>query len=83
VFQGGAEGAAPVTLRTMILDRRDQPVVDRTETLPADAFAEGRGVPREIDLPLGELGSGPFLLSISATRADGISTRREVRFSVR
>jgi hypothetical protein len=83
VFQSGAGDAVPVTLKTLVSDRRDRAVVDRVETLPPDAFDRGRGVAREIALPLSELPSGPYLLSVTATRLDGVSTRRDVRFDIR
>ena len=83
VFQGGAAPAAPVTLRVVILDRRDQFVLDRTETLAADGFSDRRGVAQQIALPLGALTAGPYLLNITARRADGTSARRDVVFRVR
>jgi hypothetical protein len=83
VFQGGASPAAPVTLRVVILDRRDQPVLDRTDTLPAEAFSQRRGVAQQIALPLGELTTGPYVLNLTARRADGTSARKDVVFRVR
>jgi hypothetical protein len=83
VFQGGLSSAAPVTLRVVILDRRDQPVLDRTETLPADAFNTGRGVAQKVTLPLDDLTTGPYVLNIMARRPDGASARRDVVFRVR
>jgi hypothetical protein len=72
-----------VTLRVTILDRRDQPVFDRTETLPAEAFGERRGVPQQVALPLSDLAAGPYLLSVNAARASGPPVRRDVRFNIR
>jgi VWFA-related protein len=83
VFQGGTTPPAPVTLRVTILDRRDQPVFDRTETLPAEAFGERRGVPQQVALPLSDLAAGPYLLSVNAARASGPPVRRDVRFNIR
>jgi VWFA-related protein len=83
LFQGTTAGPAPVTLRVQIFDRRDQPVFNHTETLPAEAFAAARGVAQQIALPLGELTTGPYLLSISAARSIGPAVRRDVRFDIR
>jgi VWFA-related protein len=83
LFQGGTGAAVTVTLRTRILDRRDQPVMDATEAIAPDAFADGRGAARQVALPLGELAPGPYLLNLTATRADGTSARRDVVFRVR
>jgi hypothetical protein len=83
VFQGGSSAAGPVTLRVRILDRRDQPVVDTTETMTPDTFADRRGVARQIPLPLSELTPGPYLLNITATRPGGVTVRRDVVFRVR
>ncbi len=83
IFQGGTGGTAPVTLRVQIFDRRDQPVFNHTETLPADAFTPARGIAQQIPLPLADLTTGPYLLSISAARPTGPAVRRDVRFDIR
>jgi VWFA-related protein len=82
VFQSRTATSEPITLRVLILDRRDQPIVNRTETLPAEAFASGRGVAQQFSLPLSDLTTGPYLLSVTAARPNGISARREVPFVV-
>jgi VWFA-related protein len=83
VFQGGTAAASPVTLRVQIINRLDQAVFDRTETLSVEAFSGARGVPQQIALPLAELTTGPYLLSVTAARTGGIPTRRDVRFDIR
>jgi hypothetical protein len=83
VFQGGTTAAAPVTVRVVILDRRDQPVLDRGETMTADAFGNRRGVPQQFMLPLSELTPGPYVLNVTARRSDGASARRDVVFRIR
>jgi VWFA-related protein len=83
VFQSRTAASEPIALRVQVLDRRDQPVVDRTETLAPEAFASGRGVVQHFPLPLADLTSGPHLLSVSATRPNGTTVRRDVPFVVR
>jgi VWFA-related protein len=83
VFQGGTSAPAPATVRIAIFDRRDQPVFDRTETLAAETFSGGRGVPQQISLPLADLTTGPYLLSVTAARPTGPPVRRDVRFDIR
>ena len=82
VFQSST-ASQPLSLRVQILDRRDQPIVNRAETLPVDAFAAGRGIAQQFALPLGDLTTGPYLLHVTATHASGTTARREVPFVVR
>ncbi len=83
VFQGGASSASAVTLRMRIVDRRDQFVMDVSETLSPEGFAAGRGVSRQIALPVADLSPGPYLLNIVASRPEGPPARRDVVFRIR
>jgi VWFA-related protein len=81
VFQG-AGAPVPVTLNAVVLDWRDRPVLEISEPIVAEAFADA-GVARQIALPLERLIAGPYLLTITAERSDGTKTRRDVMFRVR
>jgi hypothetical protein len=82
VFQGGG-APMPVTVTVVVLDSRDRRVIETTETIVADAFADASGVARQVSLPLERMVTGPYLLMISAQRSDGAKTRRDVIFRVR
>jgi VWFA-related protein len=83
VFQGGSAALVPVTMKVLVLDVRDQTIVDATSTIAADAFAAGRTAPYQIALPLDRMTHGPHVLAITATLAGGTNVRRELVFRVR
>jgi hypothetical protein len=83
VFQGGTAALVPVSMKVLVLDVRDQTVMDVPSTLAADAFATGRVAPYQVALPLNRMTHGPHLLSITATLAGGASVRRDLVFRVR
>jgi hypothetical protein len=83
VFQPGTAAVAPVTLQIMLLDMTNRTVVDKTETIAAEAFDETRAASHVIDLPLSGLTRGPYVFSISAKLPSGTSARRDVVFRIR
>ncbi len=83
LFQATASPRMPVALRVLILDRHDQAVLDTTEIIEAEAFADPTGVERQMAVPLSEMSTGPYLLSITATRPDRTTARRDVVFRYR
>ena len=83
VFQGGETPVAPVAIQIMLLDMTNKTIVDRTETLPADAFGGGRAASHLIDLPLSNLKRGPHVFSITAKLPSGTTARRDVVFRIR
>jgi VWFA-related protein len=83
VFQPGTSAVAPVTLQIMLLDMTNKTVVDRSETLPAEAFGDSRTASHLIDLPLSGLTRGPYVFSVTAKLPSGTSARRDVVFRIR
>jgi len=79
VYQGDRAAAAPVTIRTTILDGTGAAVLDRTESLAADRFGTTRSADVRIDVPVGALGVGAHRLRIEATAA-GAPVHRDVQF---
>lgn len=83
VFQPGAAAVAPVTLQTMLLDMTNKTLVDKSETLAAEAFDETRAASHLIDLPLSGLTRGPYVFSVTAKLPTGASARRDIVFRIR
>lgn len=83
VFQGGSAAVVPAAMKVLVLDVHDQPVIDTTSTIAADAFGAGRAAPFQIALPLERMTHGPHVLSLTATLAGGASVRRDLVFRVR
>jgi hypothetical protein len=83
VFQ--RSDAAPVTigLSARIIDAAGAEVVAVEDAIPASAFGAERSGDYRLDLPLSQLVAGPHLLSVTATRPDGRTIRRDVVFRVR
>ena len=82
VFQGGTAPVNPVAVSVEITDAQDAVVFTQALNLDAAAFGDGRAAPLQLDVPLGRLSHGPFLLSVTA-RAASRTVRREVLFKMR
>ncbi|HKW00920.1 MAG TPA: VWA domain-containing protein [Vicinamibacterales bacterium] len=83
VFQGGDGPLGPVNMTVQVLDVNDRKLLDKAETLTAEAFSAGRVAGYQFDLPLGQLEHGPHLVSVTATPAGGPPVRRDLVFRVR
>jgi hypothetical protein len=81
IYENGGQ-SFPVTMRTMIRNKADMAVYDRTESLPADRFATDGRTDFRFDVPLASLLAGPSLLSFEAAGYDKV-VRREVVFLIR
>jgi VWFA-related protein len=81
VFEGGTTRQA-VTMTTRLTDATDTVHLDRTETLPADAFGAERPVDVQVPLPLDRLAAGPYVLSMEAKLPGGRSSRQDLVFRV-
>lgn len=79
LYQGGKGALQPVLVRTSIRDDSDRNVFDRSETLPPAMFQKGRSADYLIELPVGSLEIGSYLLTIEAN-AGGETLERDVRF---
>jgi len=82
VYQGGSAPVSDVSMRVRIVNEQNVAIVDRTEALPAPAFARDRQADYFVRLPLENLTAGEYWLSIEATAAKH-TARRDVRFGVR
>ena len=81
IFQGDRR-AKPVAVTTRILDDDGAIVVETTETVGPERFAEAEAADHRLALPLGELVAGSFTLVVEARIDDDVSTR-QVPFSIR
>jgi hypothetical protein len=83
VFQGGTSAPGAVTMKAMILDVNSQVVLDTTQTIPAEVFAEDRSGSYQLELLHNRMKHGPHVLSLNATLPGGQNIRRDVVFRVR
>jgi hypothetical protein len=83
VYQGGKDVALPAMLATRITDAKTQTAFEQRTPLFADRSSTTRSADYLLDLPLADLGSGQYLLTIEATCGGKETPRRDVRFSVR
>jgi hypothetical protein len=72
----------PVTVTTRIRNDADAAVYDAATTLEADRFGAHRAADHLVDIPLGRLSPGPYVLSIEAVLAK-TTQRRDLRFTIR
>jgi VWFA-related protein len=79
VYQGGRSAPMPVSLHATVLDRSGAVVVDETRDVAADRFVADRRAPVVYDLPLTQLGTGDYLVTLDiALRKEHV--QRTVRF---
>jgi len=83
VYQGGDGAPGSVTVTAEVLDTGDVVRYEQAIQLEPSEFEGDLGVPVRVPLPLSRLGSGPHLLSLTASLPTGRTTRREVLFRVR
>jgi VWFA-related protein len=84
IYQGTAGSAplAPVELRSSIVDAGGAVVAGSTSALDAAQFSDGRTTDQYLELPLGTLVPGDYLLKVETTM--GVRTAgRAIRFVVR
>jgi VWFA-related protein len=82
VIQGGSRPPQHVILTTRVLDGAGSVVFDDRQMLDAARF-DARKVDHTFALPLGQLSTGPHLLTIEAAIEGGPTVTRQVRFDVR
>jgi VWFA-related protein len=80
-YQAEKDDPLPVTITTRIVDSSNRTVVEAKKPLAADRPA--RSADYEFDVPLSSLASGPYLLTIEATRKANQKAHRDVVFAVR
>ena len=80
-YQGGTGETRDVPLLIRLLDGTGAAVIDRRETLSAAAFQQNRSADWRLPLPLAQLGSGPYLLTIETSNGK-TSIRRTAQFDV-
>jgi len=83
VYQGGAADLTAVTVRVQMMDLSDKAVFDQELPIAAEAFDASRGAPILVALPFESLKRGPHLISVSASRAGGVNTRRDLMIRIR
>jgi VWFA-related protein len=83
VFQRSDAAPLAIGVSARIIDAAGAEVVAVEDAIPASAFGAERSGDYRLDLPLSQLVAGPHLLSVTATRPDGRTIRRDVVFRVR
>lgn len=81
LYQGGKNALADVPVRVRLTNDAGAVLVDRQERMGAERFANGRTGNLLIDVPVGRLAPGEYLLTIEAAGAKA-SPRKDLRFRV-
>jgi VWFA-related protein len=82
IHEGGRQAIAPVGVTVEVTDAHGAVVTSRTDAIAAGAFSSRRSTDYTYDLPVARLAAGTYLMTIEARLGD-ITSRRDVRFSVR
>jgi VWFA-related protein len=82
VYQRRTKTLTPVRLGTRIVDGQDRAVFTTEAVLEPAAFNAERLADYRVDLPLGRLSDGEYLLTLEASIASTV-VRRNLRFTVR
>ena len=82
IYIGGRQPPGRVDVTARITDANAAAVAVKTDGVAAERFETKRSTDYTYDLPLARLAPGSYLLTIEA-RADAVTVRRNVRFSVK
>lgn len=82
VYQGGKQPPAPAVVAARIVDGLNGVAFETREDIGADRFGPARSSDYQLDMPVGDLPAGPYLLTIEA-RAGKTTVRRDVPFRMR
>jgi VWFA-related protein len=82
VSQGGKTPLSRVSMTTRIVNARDAIAFEQRDDLSDERFAAGRAGDYRLDLPLGRLEPGDYLLQVDAIAGERTSSR-DARFTVR
>ena len=80
--QGLTQPVQPGYLNVQIVNERDERVFGHEARLVADQYGANRSADHAVDLPLGRLDAGEYVL-VMEVRHGNIEARREMRFRVR
>lgn len=81
VYQGGKGPLSVVPLRVLLRNQDDLVIIDRRQDLTADRFTAPRSADVRVELPVGRLPAGAYLLTIEAGAGKTIA-RRDMRFNI-
>ena len=81
VYQGGRSDLGAVAIELRILDVTNRTAVESRATLDAARFGTSRSADYQLELPVGQLSPGEYLLTFSATLG-GDTSGRSLRFRV-
>jgi VWFA-related protein len=83
LYQSATGPLSAVSLKTRIIDESGVATMNDTVTLAADRFDAGtRSLDHRLEIPMGTLAPGQYLLAFEAT-IDAVTARRYVRFTVK
>ena len=81
VYLGGDRPVVPVAVAITVIDAAGASAFQLLRTLDEESFGRSRAADVRFELPVSELGPGPYLLRVEASAGKGRATR-EVRFAV-
>ena len=81
VHQGGKAPVRGVPVRVQVTDDRGAVVLNRLQDLAADRFTAARSADIKFDVPVANLATGEYLLTLEAD-SSGDAIRRQIRFRV-
>ncbi len=82
VYQAANKAPQPATVTAKIVDTHDRARSQQVVMLAAESFGASHSADVRLDVPIGSLDTGEYLLVVDATRGD-LAARRGVRFNVR
>jgi VWFA-related protein len=82
VYQGGNVPVGPVSVTSRLVDGSNRTVFNETTPLGSERFGADRAADYRVELPIGRLSAGPYLLTIEAVLDGTRRARREIRFAV-
>jgi VWFA-related protein len=79
VYQGLARPVTPGYVVARIVDDHDRPVFNQESRILSEQFGAGRALDFYVDVPVGRLAAGDYLLTVEA-RVGNETARRDARF---
>jgi hypothetical protein len=82
VYQGGSSPVSAVRVTTRLTGEKGRATVESSTLLDTGSFSAARAMDYRYELPTARLAPGQYLLTVEVTLGK-VTSRREVRFSVR
>jgi hypothetical protein len=82
IYEASKQAPVEATVTTRLVDENDKVISNDAATIAAARFATARAVDHRVELPLGTLASGDYLLTVEA-KAGEYRAGRHLRFTVK